>query len=350
MIVDTLVSSTNPTSTLLLATDLDGTFLGGDRPDRQQLYHTIQTQRDRWRLVFVTGRSLAQVAALYDDPETQSLGLPRPDVVIGDVGTTVVDFGTGQPVEPVQRWIAETWDASWGPAGDRITTLLASVPGLDPQPGLFRYRRSYYCDPTTVPPDVLQQIETAGCDWILSDGRFLDILPRGVSKGPVLQRLIATWDFGREGPSADDDRAIAAPIPSNQPGSPGSGSRVPGSRIPRSPVPRSPVPGLPVAKVSSSLSPKFAEPETLSVIVAGDTLNDQSLLASGYRAIAVGNAETGLLDAVGHLPTVYRSDRPGAGGILEGCRHFGFATHLWPSDRANPCSSPRPPILRGGPD
>jgi hydroxymethylpyrimidine pyrophosphatase-like HAD family hydrolase len=308
MIVDTLAFRPIATQPLLLATDLDGTFLGGDRPDRQQLYRTIETQRDRWRLVFVTGRSLAQVAALYADPETQSLGLPRPDVVIGDVGTTVVDFATGQPVEPVQRWIAETWETTWGQVGDRLTAWLASVPGLDPQPGSFRYRRSYYCDPTTVPPDVLQQIETAGCDWILSDGRFLDILPRGVSKGPVLRRLIATWDFGRGRPCPEADGAIAAPMSSHDPRSRHLRSRV--------------------AEVTPSRSPRLSAPETLPVIVAGDTLNDQSLLASGYRAIAVGNAEAGLLDAVGHLPTVYRSDRPGAGGILDGCRHFGLVAHL----------------------
>lgn len=299
MIVDTLVSRTSATQPLLLATDLDGTFLGGDRPDRQRLYHAIQTQRDRWRLVFVTGRSLAQVAALYADPEAQSLGLPRPDVVIGDVGTTVVDFATGQPVAPVQRWIAEIWDATWGQVGDRLTAGLASVPGLDPQPGSFRYRRSYDCDPKTIPPDVLQQIEAAGCDWILSDGRFLDILPRGVSKGPTLRRLIATGAWA--GASTDDRPPIARP----------HSSHPEAWRVGQGP---------------------FSPPATLPVIVAGDTLNDQSLLAAGYRAIAVGNAEPGLLDAVGHLPTVYRSDRPGAGGILDGLRHFGFAAHLTPQN------------------
>ena len=40
-------------------------------------------------------------------------------------------------------------------------------------------------------PRTLTKIEAAGCDWLLSHGRFLDVLPRGVSKGPALQRLLA---------------------------------------------------------------------------------------------------------------------------------------------------------------
>jgi hydroxymethylpyrimidine pyrophosphatase-like HAD family hydrolase len=48
---------------MLLATDLDGTFLGGKSSYKQQLYQLIRENKDI-RLVFVTGRSLATVIPL----------------------------------------------------------------------------------------------------------------------------------------------------------------------------------------------------------------------------------------------------------------------------------------------
>ncbi len=47
----------NPSkATFALATDLDGTFLGGTDADRTALYDWIEARRDSVSLIFVSGR------------------------------------------------------------------------------------------------------------------------------------------------------------------------------------------------------------------------------------------------------------------------------------------------------
>ncbi|WRH65421.1 MAG: HAD family hydrolase [Planktothrix sp. GU0601_MAG3] len=70
-------------NTLVLATDLDGTFLGGSPQEQQEFYNYLQSKRDRLLLIFVTGRSLEFTLRLYEEKKTI---IPRPDYIIGDVG------------------------------------------------------------------------------------------------------------------------------------------------------------------------------------------------------------------------------------------------------------------------
>ncbi|WP_445633092.1 HAD family hydrolase [Nostoc sp. DSM 114161] len=52
---------------LLLATDLDGTFLGGSEQERSQFYQYIHEQRDRILLIYVTGRELYRISQLFHE-------------------------------------------------------------------------------------------------------------------------------------------------------------------------------------------------------------------------------------------------------------------------------------------
>ena len=79
---------------MLLATDLDGTFLGGNQAARLRLYQLVASHPDI-ELVFVTGRGLEHVLPLLADPT-----IPQPDYIIADVGATVVHGETQQPVSP----------------------------------------------------------------------------------------------------------------------------------------------------------------------------------------------------------------------------------------------------------
>ena len=88
---------------MMLATDLDGTFLAGDPDNRQRLYQLINAHPGI-TLVFVTGRGLEVVVPLLSDP-----AIPRPDYIICDVGATLVDGETLQPVYPVQSDIEQRW-------------------------------------------------------------------------------------------------------------------------------------------------------------------------------------------------------------------------------------------------
>jgi hydroxymethylpyrimidine pyrophosphatase-like HAD family hydrolase len=171
------------THRLILATDLDGTFLGGSAAERSALYDYLQAWRDRLLLVFVTGRDLAFIRALTADG-----WVPEPDFVIGDVGTTVVDGRRHQPLEPVQGPIERLWGGSTA----RVKALLADEPGLALQPVMGDRRVSYYYDPATLRPETIDKVRAAGFDVILSAGVYFDVMPRGVAKGPTLLRFVET--------------------------------------------------------------------------------------------------------------------------------------------------------------
>lgn len=171
-----------PASTeVVLATDLDGTFLGGTGEERDRLYDAIRATRDRVLLVFVTGRDIPFIKELCADG-----WVPFPDMVIGDVGTTIVGGEDLVSIPALEQQIAE----AWGDAGDRVRAMLADVPWLELQPTPFRYRVSYYYDPKRYDPAVAARVTEAGFDCLTSADTYFDVLPKGVSKGPTLLRVI----------------------------------------------------------------------------------------------------------------------------------------------------------------
>lgn len=166
---------------MLLATDLDGTFLAGDPEDRLTLYQTIAAHPEI-RLVYVTGRSLEAVLPLLADPT-----LPQPDYIIADVGATLVHGDTLQPIQPLQSRI----DAFW-PGESRVSNALQALP-LERQHVPQSRRCSYFCSPEQASdPHLAELAESLGCDLLYSAERYLDLLPRGVNKGSSLQAL-AEW-------------------------------------------------------------------------------------------------------------------------------------------------------------
>jgi len=233
--------------TFVLATDLDGTFLGGSAHDRRTLYDWIEDNRDTVGLIFVTGRDPQFIEGMCAD------GLPWPEYVIGDVGTTIAQVVDGRvtPLAALETEIASRWND----AGGRVRAALAPVPGLRLQDTDFRYRVSYDYDPDTFDSAAHAIVEALGLDVLISDNRFFDVLPKGISKGPSL-RLLA------------DHLAV------------------PHHRL----------------------------------LAAGDTLNDYSMLALGLPAVAVGGAETALLDRLAGMGHVHRATAIGAAGITEAIR------------------------------
>lgn len=227
-----------------LATDLDGTFLGGSEYDRRRLYTWIEANRADVGLIFVTGRDPDFIEDLCAG------GVPRPDYVIGDVGTTIARMGPG-PFRPIAELEAEI-AARWGDAGARVRAALEGHPGLRLQPTAFRYRVSYDMDPTLFDPSAHERVAALGLESLVSADRFFDVLPRGVSKGPSLRRLV----------------------------------------------------------VHLGLDPS-------AVLAAGDTLNDLSMLAEGFPAVAVGGSEQALLDALPERENLHRARAIGAAGIIE---------------------------------
>ena len=175
---------------LVLATDLDGTFLGGTPEDRALLYDWLRRHAVRTKLIFVTGRDPAFIASLCASGD-----VPAPEYVIGDVGTTIGRFQNGHvvPDDRLEAPIKRRWA---GMAG-LVRTRLAGVRGLWLQPAPFRHRLSYQYD-DRFQRDALQVLDGLDVDILISHGCFVDILPKGISKGPSLLRLLAELKLPRE--------------------------------------------------------------------------------------------------------------------------------------------------------
>ncbi|KAA2285117.1 glucosylglycerol-phosphate synthase [Arenimonas fontis] len=172
---------------MVLATDLDGTFLAGSDGARMRLYRLV-ARHPEITLVWVTGRGLEAVMPLLADPT-----LPQPDYVICDVGATVVEGGSLLPVEPLQSAIAQRW-----PGEQRVAETMARFPGLVRQEVPQERRCSYFCAEDAVTPGIAAAAAELGCEVLYSAARYLDILPAGVSKGSTLENLVAHLGMRRE--------------------------------------------------------------------------------------------------------------------------------------------------------
>ena len=172
---------------MLLATDLDGTFLGGDAQSRLKLYQLIAAHPDI-TLVFVTGRGLESVLPLLSDPT-----IPQPHYIISDVGCTLVEGENLQPVQPIQAQIDKRWP------GERVVEdAVDGIAGLTRQDVPQARRCSYFCDSDAVSAELEAIVEALDCDLLYSASRYLDVLPRGVNKGSTLARLVEHLGIDRE--------------------------------------------------------------------------------------------------------------------------------------------------------
>ena len=237
---------------LFLAVDLDGTFLGGGEQERHRLYDLINAHRARVVLAFVTGRDIPFASGLPAGELGLGGAMPVPDLIVGDVGTSVVLGPDWQRHAELEAWI----DARW-PGSDAAAAIMARHPALRLQEVFGGRRLSYFYDDQAAADAAAAEITAAGYDAITSAGLFFDVLPRGVNKGATLRQVLRQMGVA-------DDR----------------------------------------------------------VLVAGDTLNDLSMFATGLNGVAVGNAEAPLLAALDAHPATYRARAHGAGGILEALDHF----------------------------
>ncbi|MBX3431598.1 MAG: HAD hydrolase family protein [Hyphomonadaceae bacterium] len=184
------VGKTKPLAnrSLLLAVDLDGTFLGGSLAERRELYDFIVRHRDDIALVFVTGRDIAFASGLALHGEA-----PAPDIIIGDVGTSVVVGPEWAPHAAVEAWIDENW-----PGPERAAALLQGRACLAPQRVFGGRRLSYFYANHEDAQRAATEIEAAGYQALMSANVFFDVLPPGVNKGSTLLKLIEHEGFTPE--------------------------------------------------------------------------------------------------------------------------------------------------------
>lgn len=179
--------STERTS-LILATDLDGTFAGGTAADREKLQQTLR-QLPGAKLIYVTGRSLEATREIMAEAP-----LPHPDLLICDVGTTVRHGPDLQPLTEIESELDLLW-----PGAETIRSRMNSVPGLEEQELRPPRRVSYWIREGSMNEAIERAREALGdldVDLVASADVYLDVLPPGVNKGTTLMRVLHWLERG----------------------------------------------------------------------------------------------------------------------------------------------------------
>jgi mannosylfructose-6-phosphate phosphatase len=169
----------------VVVADVDGTLVGDDTALEQfAAWHA--GNRDRYRLVYATGRHRPSLAHLI-----ATSALPEPDAVISAVGTEIHD----REGHRLPGWLEQfgDWDAG------AVRAALAGFPRLVPQPDANQTRLKTSFDVDGLAPADLAAIQAAlrvaGLDarLVYSAARHLDILPAGAGKGNAARFTVDAW-------------------------------------------------------------------------------------------------------------------------------------------------------------
>lgn len=214
---------------ILLATDLDRTLLpNGAQPESASARPRFRrlAARPEIRLVYVTGRHRELVEAAIVD-----YALPRPDMVIADVGSSVYEIGADD-WRPSQGW-QQVLAADWSDGGyAELAAALADMPDLRVQEAAKQaaFKLSYYAEALADPSDLLARVRARlvavgarykliySVDETTATG-LLDVLPAAAGKLQALEYLRTQLDIPLSrtvfaGDSGNDMEVLASRIPS----------------------------------------------------------------------------------------------------------------------------------------
>ncbi len=105
---------------LVVATDLDGTFLEGDSRIKNSFYPEFLRLRDTVLLIYITGRSVETVRQFCDYGY-----LPYPHFAMGDHGTEIVEGTHFTQISELQEPIVKQWNNG----GDKMKESLLNQSG-----------------------------------------------------------------------------------------------------------------------------------------------------------------------------------------------------------------------------
>ena len=171
----------------LLATDLDGTFIG-DQDSMFELWQDLRSQRIS--LVFSTGRHMDSIEDFYQlhDPVFPA------HACVCMVGTEIwhLNGGVYERDEEWARFLSQGWDRR------AVEDITGSVPHVVPQPDEWQspLKASYFVDDGKgeAVAAVKEGLEEAGISAkvVYSGDRFLDVLPAGSGKGEAVAKVVAS--------------------------------------------------------------------------------------------------------------------------------------------------------------
>jgi hypothetical protein len=190
----------------ILATDLDRTLLPNGKwpadPEAIPLFNDL-TRRHDVLVVYVTGRNLA-----LTEHAIREFGVRYPDVLCGDVGTTIRKYEKGE-WHFVQGWedlvhrTSPRWDAT------AVREAVADIAGMREQEAehLNPFKQSYYVDHDRK-EDILGAVderirgrfdEVIVYSFDSQDGKgLLDFLPASATKQTALEYVAQEYGLPRE--------------------------------------------------------------------------------------------------------------------------------------------------------
>ena len=177
----------------LLATDLDGTFIGDDQA-MVSLWEDLQ--RCDVLMAFSTGRHLKSIHDFYNEKQLSR----RAEVCICMVGTDIYFRGQGDYRLDAQ-WheiIGRDWDKA------TVEEILGSIPEAEMQDQEWQspFKSSYYLEENVEQrlAEIEQGFREANlrAKVVYSAGRFLDLLPAGSGKGEAVGYVAARKEVSAE--------------------------------------------------------------------------------------------------------------------------------------------------------
>ncbi len=214
---------------LLLCTDLDRTLIPNgpqpESPDARGLFNALVSD-SRVVLAYVTGRHRELVEQAMDE-----YGLPQPDFVIGDVGTTIYRIETDGNWQPDRTWEEEIGSDWNGMSNLELQALLGDISALRPQEAHKQnsHKLSYYHalddDRAATSRAIYAHLQSrrvkARLVWSVDEPAavgLLDILPRAASKYHAVAWLQSRLGFSDSntvfsGDSGNDIEVLASPVP-----------------------------------------------------------------------------------------------------------------------------------------
>ena len=169
----------------LFSTDLDGTVVGNREATARfrDFWHSLP-EETRPLLVFNSGRLIDDQLELLD-----TVPLPRPDYIIGGVGTMLSREGKPELSKAYTSQLGAAFDA------DKIASVMEDVPGISLQPDRYQHglKSSWYLHDAD--EGMLTEIERRLNDdgvaarIVYSSARDLDVLPRAADKGAAIRWL-----------------------------------------------------------------------------------------------------------------------------------------------------------------
>lgn len=188
-------------SRFLFISDMDDTLLGDDAA-LSKLAAALMQNRGQIVIAYNSSRPCASLRETL----AQNKDIPKPDYLIGALGTEIERFATGEALDAYSRNLKEGWQR------DKVAALMEQL-GFAAHADEFQteFKASYHVPSAAQFQRVLQHIREAGLNAkiIFSGNKNLDIIPPGADKGKAVIFLQGTLGFRPEqvivaGDSAND--------------------------------------------------------------------------------------------------------------------------------------------------